>query len=70
MTSAPLQLDFVDSSRGLSKAGFVVLVLSRGRLRHPPVLDAYRPLPPSRRWLAWAILVLFILTFVPVPFPS
>ncbi len=48
--------------------GFVVLALSRGRLSHPPVLDAYRPLPPSRRWLAWASLALFLITFAPVPF--
>lgn len=48
--------------------GFLVLALSRGRLSHPPVLDAYRPLPPSRRWLAWGSLVLFLITFAPVPF--
>ncbi len=49
--------------------GFIVLMLSRGQLRHPPVLDAYRPLPPSRRWLLIASAVLFVLTFAPVPFP-
>src|SRR5690242_14349217 len=48
--------------------GLLVLVLSRGRLGHPPVLDAQRPLPASRRWLAWAALVLFVVTFAPVPF--
>ncbi len=48
--------------------GVVVLVLSRGRLGHPPVLDAYRPLPPSRRRLAWVSLALFLVTFTPVPF--
>ena len=48
--------------------GFVVLLLSRGQLRHPPVLDAYRPLPVSRKWLLAASLLLFILTFVPAPF--
>ena len=48
--------------------GVLVLALSRGRLGHPPVLDAYRPLPTSRRWLAWASLMLFALTFTPVPF--
>ena len=47
--------------------GLLVLVLSRGRLGHPAVLDAYRPLPRSRRWLAWASLVLFVVTFAPVP---
>jgi Zn-dependent protease len=46
----------------------LVLLLSRGRLDHPVVLDTYRPLPPSRRRLAWAALALFILTFAPVPF--
>lgn len=50
--------------------GLIVLLLSRGRLGHPPVLDAYRPLPPSRRWLAWGSVVLFLLTFAPVPFRS
>jgi Zn-dependent protease len=46
----------------------LILVLSRGRLSHPPVLDGYRPLPRSRRLLAWAAVVLFVLTFTPVPF--
>jgi Zn-dependent protease len=45
----------------------LVLLLSRGRLGHPPVLDAYRPLPPSRRWIAWASLALFLATFTPIP---
>jgi membrane-associated protease RseP (regulator of RpoE activity) len=48
--------------------GAFVLVLSRGRIGHPPVLDAYRPLPESRRWMALGALALFILTFTPVPF--
>ena len=48
--------------------GFVLLVMSRGQLGHPPVLDAYRPLPPARRWLVWASLALFLLTFAPAPF--
>ena len=48
--------------------GVIVLTLSRGQLRHPPVLDAYRPLPKSRRWLVWLSLLLFILTFAPAPF--
>jgi hypothetical protein len=32
------------------------------------VLDTHRPLPRSRRLLAWVALVLFVSTFVPVPF--
>jgi hypothetical protein len=48
--------------------GFIVLILSRGRLGHPPVLDAYRPLPRSRGWLAWTGLALLAVTFAPVPF--
>lgn len=50
--------------------GLAVLVLSRGQLGHPPVLDAYRPLPKTRYLLAWISLVLFLLTFSPVPFRS
>ncbi len=46
----------------------MVLLLSRGRLDHPTVLDAYRPLPRSRRRLAWVGLALFVLTFAPIPF--
>jgi len=46
----------------------LILILSRGQLRHPPVLDVYRPLPPGRRWLLLAALILFILTFSPTPF--
>ncbi|HEY6090795.1 MAG TPA: site-2 protease family protein [Gemmatimonadales bacterium] len=57
----------------LSKSWFVwagiVLLLSRGRFGHPPVLDAYRPLPASRVWILIASLMLFVLTFVPVPSP-
>ena len=48
---------------------FVVLILSRGQFGHPPVLDAYRPLPKSRIWLLVASLVLFVLTFTPAPSP-
>jgi membrane-associated protease RseP (regulator of RpoE activity) len=47
--------------------GFIVLMLSRGQLRHPPILDAYRPLPASRRWLLITSAILFVLTFAPVP---
>lgn len=48
----------------------LVLVLSRGRLDHPNVLVPERPLPLSRRRLAWVGLALFILTFAPVPFKT
>src|SRR2546426_249962 len=48
--------------------GGLVLLLSRGRLGHPPVLDGQRPLPRSRSRLAWAALLLFLVTFTPVPF--
>ena len=47
----------------------VVLVIGRGRLRHPPVLDPGFRLDPVRRAVAWACIVIFFLTLVPVPFP-
>ena len=46
---------------------FVVLVFGRGRLAHPQVLDQHRPLPVSRRLYGWATLLLFLVTFSPVP---
>ena len=46
----------------------LVLVLSRGRLDHPTVLVPERPLPAAREWLIWVAVVLFALTFAPVPF--
>jgi Zn-dependent protease len=46
----------------------LVLLLSRGRLDHPTVLEPARPLPRSRRPLAWVAAVIFFLTFAPVPF--
>lgn len=45
----------------------LVLVLGRGRLAHPEVLDRHRPLPTNRRPLGWATMLLFAGTFTPVP---
>lgn len=46
----------------------LVLALSRGRLAHPSVLDVTRPLPATRRSGAVAALLLFVITFAPMPF--
>jgi Zn-dependent protease len=62
-----LALGLYSGWKGWWVFGLLVLVLSRGRLSHPAVLDAYRPLPRSRQWLAWASLVLFTITFAPAP---
>jgi membrane-associated protease RseP (regulator of RpoE activity) len=48
--------------------GAMVLLVSRGRLAHPPVWDARLPLTPAQRAMGWACVVLFLLTFAPVPF--
>ncbi len=48
----------------------LILVLGRGRIAHPEVLDRHRPLPRDRRVLAWATLALFAVTFTPVPIYS
>jgi membrane-associated protease RseP (regulator of RpoE activity) len=37
-------------------------------LRHPPVVDQDLPLSRRQRAIAWASVVIFILTFTPVPF--
>jgi membrane-associated protease RseP (regulator of RpoE activity) len=37
-------------------------------LGHPPVLDAHVSLDSHRRRIGWLTLVVFVLTFIPVPF--
>lgn len=44
------------------------LILGRGSLAHPTVLDRYRPISPGRRPFGWASALLFVVTFTPVPF--
>lgn len=43
-----------------------VIVLLIG-LYHPPVWDEHTPLDPLRRKIAWLALLLFLLSFMPVP---
>lgn len=45
----------------------LVLLIGRGRLAHPPVLDPRLPLTRLQRVSGWACVVFFILAFVPVP---
>jgi Zn-dependent protease len=45
----------------------VVLFLHRGRVRHPSVIQREPDIGPVRGVLAWALIVMFFLTFVPVP---
>ncbi|MBI4538800.1 MAG: site-2 protease family protein [Gemmatimonadetes bacterium] len=45
----------------------VAVVLGRGRLGHPRVLQDAPALGPGRRALGWVAIVFFLLTFVPVP---
>jgi membrane-associated protease RseP (regulator of RpoE activity) len=47
--------------------GFVILALSRRRIAHPPVLQEGVPLGPVRTRLAWLAILVFFLTFVPIP---
>ncbi len=37
-------------------------------LSHPPVVDPYTTLGRKRIWIAWSALVIFVLSFSPVPF--
>jgi membrane-associated protease RseP (regulator of RpoE activity) len=48
-------------------AVWAVLLLILG-LRHPPVLYWETPLDTRRRFIGWLALVIFVLTFIPVPF--
>jgi membrane-associated protease RseP (regulator of RpoE activity) len=46
---------------------WAILLLILG-LRHPPVLYWEVPLDRKRRFIGWLAFVIFILTFIPVPF--
>jgi membrane-associated protease RseP (regulator of RpoE activity) len=37
-------------------------------LAHPPVADPHIGLGKGRRWVAWGALIIFLITFAPVPF--
>lgn len=43
-------------------------LIGRGRWSHPSVVVADQPVPPSRRWIGLACIVVFAATFVPIPF--
>lgn len=45
----------------------LILVLGRGTITHPPVLDEDYPIGKFRSAIGWACVVLFVLTFVAVP---
>jgi Zn-dependent protease len=45
----------------------LILMLGRGRLAHPQVLDRHRPLPGNRQPLGWGTVALFAATFTPIP---
>ena len=47
--------------------GGAALLVNRGRLSHPPVLQPTRPLDPLRALAAYAAILIFFLTFVPIP---
>ena len=71
---ALIGLGFVAAALGSFWAGLVwwvwaavILMLGRGQLAHPQVLDRHRALPSDRRPIGWATVLLFIGTFTPVP---
>lgn len=45
----------------------VVLVVNRGRVRHPTVLQQEPSIGRARRVLGWLLIVTFFVTFVPIP---
>jgi Zn-dependent protease len=45
----------------------LVAVLHRGRLNHPTVVQPEKDIGKHRRWLGFALILIFFLTFVPTP---
>ena len=48
----------------------MTFLIGGGRWTHPSVLIPERRVPSSRRWVGLFCVVIFVLTFVPVPFGS
>jgi hypothetical protein len=46
----------------------MTFLIGGGRWSHPSVVIPQRHVPPSRRWVGLASVVVFVLTFVPIPF--
>ena len=46
----------------------MTFIIGGGRWSHPSVVVPERHVPASRRWVGFASVVVFVLTFVPVPF--
>jgi hypothetical protein len=46
----------------------MAFLIGGGRWTHPSVLIPDRKVPPSRRWVGLICVVIFALTFVPIPF--
>jgi hypothetical protein len=46
----------------------MTFIIGGGRWSHPSVVVPERHVPPSRRWVGLASVVVFVLTFVPIPF--
>ncbi|MGI9181053.1 MAG: site-2 protease family protein [Longimicrobiaceae bacterium] len=46
----------------------LILLLGRGSIRHPSVFDPHFPVTGVRRLLGWLAVVIFVLTFIPIPF--
>lgn len=46
----------------------MAFLIGGGRLSHPPVVIPDRPVAAQRAWVAVACLVVFAITFVPIPF--
>jgi len=45
----------------------LIALLHRGRINHPPVVQAEESIGRPRRTLGWLLVAIFFLTFVPVP---
>jgi hypothetical protein len=46
---------------------WLFLIMAVIGVEHPPALDDVTRLDRRRRWVGYAVIVIFILTFVPVP---
>jgi membrane-associated protease RseP (regulator of RpoE activity) len=69
MVGVAIALTYVSSS-WLVWTGLMIAMLLRFGRHHPPTFDEDESLDQTRRWLAVAALIMFVLCFTPAPVES
>ena len=66
----PFVQELIPAAQAVGYTGWFIwllLIMFVIGVEHPPALDDVTRLDRRRRWVGYAVILIFILTFVPVP---